>query len=117
MDEACLAYVLCRARWPGILATLPECQLRLIAGHNISKKGGIMTLLLRAWRSWKRFAQVIGDLSARAMLTVLYFTLVVPFGLGVRLSDVQSKSRLGWVSAWSSRTTHDRTMDDARRQF
>jgi hypothetical protein len=76
-----------------------------------------MSLLRQAWRLWKQFAQIIGDLSARIILTVLYFTLVVPFGLGARLSYARSESKLERVSGWLDRMPPDRTMDDARRQF
>jgi len=76
-----------------------------------------MLLLRQAWRAWKRFAQILGDMSARLILTILYFTLVVPFGLGVRLSCARPGTGLERASGWLDRTTHDRTVADARRQF
>ena len=41
-------------------------------------------MLKRIWEGWKRFGQWIGDMLARVVLTVFYFTIFVPFGLGVR---------------------------------
>ena len=80
-------------------------------------QGGAVTVFLRAWRAWKEFARVTGDLFARVVLTALYFTLVTPFGLGVRLLNGRSASRLGRGSSWANRVTRDRTIEDARRQF
>jgi hypothetical protein len=37
------------------------------------------------WESWKRIAHIIGNFQARVLLTVLYASLVLPFGVIVRL--------------------------------
>jgi len=37
------------------------------------------------WNRWKQFGQLIGDVFARIVLTILFFTVLVPFGIGVRL--------------------------------
>lgn len=70
--------------------------------------------LTRLWHAWKRFGQILGDLIARIVLTVFYFTIFLPFGLGVRLFadplDIQRKG-----AAWKMRTTQVRTLKDARR--
>ncbi len=44
-----------------------------------------MSILRAAWRRWKRIGQWLGDMVARVVLTVFYFTVYTPFGLGVRL--------------------------------
>lgn len=73
-----------------------------------------METLHRIWETWKRVGQVIGDFIARIVLTLFYFTVFLPFGLGARLfSDrLALKER---VATWSERTTGDLTFDDARR--
>tara|TARA_B100001964_G_C13871033_1_gene438679 strand:+ start:164 stop:406 length:243 start_codon:yes stop_codon:yes gene_type:complete len=72
----------------------------------------------RIWSAWRKFGQTIGDLIARIILSVFYFTIFVPFALGARLlSDplnVKAHDRSIW---WLERETRDRTLDDARRQF
>ena len=42
-------------------------------------------MLKRAWQGWKRIAHKIGNFQARALLTVFYGVLVLPFGLAARL--------------------------------
>jgi len=41
-------------------------------------------MLKRLWQAWKRVAHKIGNFQSRVLLTVLYFVLVLPFGLAVR---------------------------------
>ena len=78
----------------------------------------MLELLKRVWQLWKRVGQAIGDFIARVVLSVFYFTIFVPFGLGVRLlSDplgVKAHGNPGW---WLDRETRDRALEDARRQF
>ena len=54
-----------------------------------------MTLLLRAWRAWKRFGKKVGDLQARLLLTVFYFVILAPFGLAMRAADPLGLRRTG----------------------
>jgi hypothetical protein len=46
-----------------------------------------MTLLRRVWEAWKRFGKKVGDLQARALLTIFYFVILAPFALAVRAAD------------------------------
>lgn len=77
-----------------------------------------METLRKVWEAWKQFGRFIGDITARIALTVFYFTIFVPFGLGVRLlSDPLGTKRRRGSSLWLSRRTTDLTLPDARRQF
>ncbi len=77
-----------------------------------------MDLLRKIWQIWKRFGQFLGDVLARIVLTLFYFTVFVPFGLGVALlSDPLHIRRPGSSHLWLSRQTGDQSIDDARRQF
>ena len=40
-----------------------------------------------AWSRWKAFAHRIGSFQARLLLTIVYFTLVVPFASILRLTS------------------------------
>ena len=74
-----------------------------------------MGLLGRVWATWKRFAQVVGDFIGRVVLTIFYFTIFMPFGLGVRLlGDPLAVKRKQGVR-WLERKTRDLILDDARR--
>lgn len=74
-----------------------------------------MTFVRRFWSAWKRFGQFIGDMIGRVLLTVFYFTLFAPFGLGVRLLGDPLKVQPEHKPGWLDRTTRDRELNDARR--
>jgi len=76
-----------------------------------------METLRKVWQAWKRIGQTIGDILARVVLTVFYFTLFMPFGLGVRLLGDPLMMRRRGLSNWMERATHDLTLDDSRRLF
>ena len=73
--------------------------------------------LRKLWEGWKAFGRFLGNLVARVVLSVFYFTIFAPYGLGVRwLSDpLQIKTRP--KSLWRPRSTTDPTLAEAVRQF
>jgi hypothetical protein len=72
--------------------------------------------LNRVWQAWKRFGQLMGDFIGRLVLTLFYFTIFMPFGLGVRLLGDRLDVK-GWTApTWTKRVTRDLDMKDARRQ-
>ena len=77
-----------------------------------------MSTLSMLWATWRRIGQFIGDFVARVVLSLFYFTLFVPFAVGVRLFGdplgVRAKANPPW---WLERATRDSALDDARRQF
>ena len=74
------------------------------------------TALDRIWQGWKRFGQMMGDLVGRIVLTVFYFTIFMPFGLGVRIFADRLDVK-GWQSpTWTKRKTRDLALEDTRRQ-
>lgn len=76
-----------------------------------------MTVLKKLWTAWKAFGHFLGNIVGRVVLSVFYFTIFVPFGLGVRLlSDpLQIKTRPD--SLWRPRTTADQTLAQVERQY
>ena len=76
-----------------------------------------MEALRKAWHAWKRFGQFMGDFIGRLVLTVFYFTLFMPFGLGVRLLADPLAIRSRGLSKWLERTTKDLTLEDTRRLY
>ena len=50
----------------------------------------------RIWDGWMKFNHILGDIIAKFWLTLLYFTLLLPFGLWTRLAvdplDLRPKS-------------------------
>ncbi len=80
-----------------------------------------MTTLVKAQRIWsaqKKFGQAIGDIVARVVLTVFYFSIFVPFGVGVRLfiDPLQLKPPVAGVS-WQPRGDADASLEAGRRQY
>ena len=76
-----------------------------------------MSLLQRMWQGWKRFGKIIGDFIGRLVLTIFYFTIFLPFGLGVRILgdplDIKSKRSFQWLD----RSTRDLSLNDVRRLY
>lgn len=72
--------------------------------------------LRTGWKIWKRIGRFMGDVVGRVFLTLFYFTVFVPFALGLRLlGDPLGLRARG--SAWLERTTRDLTVNDSRRLF
>ena len=76
-----------------------------------------MEALRKGWQAWKRIGQFIGDQIGRLVLTVFYFTLFMPFALGVRLFGDPLAIRTHGRTKWLERTTPDLTLEDSRRLF
>lgn len=71
----------------------------------------------RLWERWKSIAHTIGNFQARLLLSLFYFLVLSPFGLGVRLfSDplgLKKRNNPHWISRSRSETE---TWETARRQ-
>lgn len=76
-----------------------------------------MQILRKVWQFWKRVGQAIGDLIARVVLSVFYFTLMLPFGLGVRLFGDPLGIRHKSQTLWMEPPARDLGIEDARRLF
>jgi hypothetical protein len=76
-----------------------------------------METLRKGWQTWKRIGQTIGDAFGRLVLTVFYFTLFMPFALGVRFLGDPLAIRSRGRSKWLERTTKDLNLDDTRRLY
>ncbi len=72
-------------------------------------------MLRTFWENWKRFGKWMGDQVARVILTILYFTLVLPFGLGLRLlSDPLGRKS---VPEWTEKDMPEASLDQAGNLF
>jgi hypothetical protein len=71
----------------------------------------------KLWQNWKRFGHFMGDLLARVVLTIFYFTILLPFGLINTLFGDPLNMKHSKKPAWLARETGDRDMAEARRQF
>lgn len=75
----------------------------------------VVRQLTRLWTAWKSVARVIGNFQARVLLTLIYATVVLPFGLMTRLfSDhLHIKNR---PTKWGERPPEVHDLIWARRQ-
>jgi hypothetical protein len=69
----------------------------------------------RAWTLWKRFGHFMGDIVGRVVLTIFYFTIFLPFGIGVRLLSDHLDTKQEKQPSWQSRPPVEATMENARR--
>lgn len=73
---------------------------------------------LRAfWELWKRFGRFMGNIVTRIVLTVLYFTVFVPFGVGARLFTDPLQIKEERDVSWNQRQTGDKTLEEIMRQY
>jgi hypothetical protein len=74
--------------------------------------------LRRAWQAWKWFGKRVADIQARLLLTVFYYVIAAPFGLGVRATADPLGLRRGAAPGWRPRpVAPGALLDRARRQF
>jgi hypothetical protein len=78
-----------------------------------------MNAIKRVWSGWKSLSHYIGDFQSRLLLSIFYFTLLLPFGLGARWFDdsLQLKFDRPLQSGWVKRPSAPHGLDDARRHF
>ena len=76
-----------------------------------------MHLLRQLWQAWKRVGQAIGDLIARVVLTLFYFTIFVPFALVLRLfTDPLAIKQTPPQTNWQPKEETDLSVESAREQ-
>ena len=75
----------------------------------------VMTILRKFWEGWKRVGGFIGDVLGRLILTLFYFTLVLPFGLLMRILRDPLSLRSGGSPIWRVREPDEPTIEAARR--
>ena len=79
---------------------------------------GVTSPIRLAWHRWVHFSARFGDYQSRVILTLLYFTVVLPFGLGVRLfSDPLNTHKAPAESAWHPWEMSSKNIEEGRRQF
>ena len=44
-----------------------------------------MAILKLLWEKWKAFSEIFGNFMSRVILTVLYFVILLPYGIGMRM--------------------------------
>ncbi|HEY52390.1 MAG TPA: hypothetical protein G4N94_02930 [Caldilineae bacterium] len=74
-------------------------------------------MLRNLWSEWLRIARHIGSFNARALITLVYFTLLAPFGLLYHaVADVLHVKKQPSGSVWLNRPPTATDLETARRQ-
>lgn len=76
-----------------------------------------LSLIKEFWRGWQAFGQFLGDWLARVVLTIFYFSILVPFGVGVRLFSDPLQIKTEGVGLWRVRQTGDQKLEETMRQY
>jgi hypothetical protein len=76
-------------------------------------------LLTRLWQRWTVYGHYIGDFQSRLLLTLFYFTILVPFGLLARVfSDpLELDSFRKETARWNHRPSQESDLQASQRQF
>ena len=73
--------------------------------------------LKRFWETWKRFGRFMGNLITRIVLTLLYFTIFVPFGIGASLFTDPLQIKTDREKSWNQRESGDESLEEIMRQY
>lgn len=97
-----------------IVVTIPTYVL--IAGRNA--EGGLRGRTSHGWSRWREMSQKAANVQARILLTIFYFTMMLPFGIvmGLFKDPLRIKQRPSG-SYWVERKPTSGTLADAKRQF
>jgi hypothetical protein len=68
-----------------------------------------------AW--WMPIAEAIGNFMNRLILSIFYFIIVLPFGVGVRLFSDFLELRPKRKTLWTKFSDRSKTIENGRRQF
>jgi hypothetical protein len=104
--------------WPIVIGLMVLIMLVFIFVTGRGAEGGLTGRTKKGWGKWQELSRKSGELLARIVLTIFYFTVVLPFGLSrTFLGDPLRIKRSDAPHTWLARQTRDRTLEDARRQY
>jgi hypothetical protein len=81
-----------------------------------AKEQTLKEIVQLAWDRFKVIASIVGDVQGRAIVTLFYFTLLVPFGIGARLFGDALRLRSTNLQQWFERAPVGNALEEARRQ-
>jgi hypothetical protein len=76
-----------------------------------------MEYLRKFWKAWKAFGHFMGNMVARVVLSLFYFTIFVPFAVVARLFTDPLGLKNSHENFWLARSTADQTLNEVARQF
>jgi hypothetical protein len=76
-----------------------------------------MKFLGQFWKLWKRFGLFMANIFARIILTIFYFTIILPVGILGRLFSDPLDIKPGKKAQWRKYNMPDATLENLRRPF
>ncbi len=79
---------------------------------------GIKQFFSTIWKYWKKIGEFIGNLLGRFFLMLFYITIVLPFGIGIRLlGDPLNMHKKATPRGWAQRHSPEPTIEASFHQF
>lgn len=71
------------------------------------------------WKYWEKFGEFIGIIIGRLFLMVFYFTVVLPFGVGLRLfgDPLRMRGKGEQQPTWVVRSSTETSLEAGYNQF
>ena len=76
-----------------------------------------MRFLRQFWELWKRFGLFMANIFARIILTIFYFTIILPVGLLGRFFSDPLDIKAGKKAQWRDYTMPESTLENLRRPY
>lgn len=73
--------------------------------------------LKRGWQKWLAASRFVGRILSWIVVSIFYFTIMLPFNLGVTLFGDPLKLKVIPQNFWLPRETGEDSLEAARRQF
>jgi hypothetical protein len=98
---------------------LAVCIIRpgLVHRSSILRDELLKAIARVAWERWQIISHINGEYVARFVTNLFYFTILVPFAIGVKLFTDPLDLRRTAASHWKEHKPVGATIDDARSQF
>ena len=76
--------------------------------------------LQRGWQKWLALSRTAGNFLGRILVSIFYFTLMLPFSLGVTFFgdplQIKTRRQMHWLSR-ELKTDSPASLQEAKRQF
>ena len=70
----------------------------------------------KGWKRWLQLSQMAANVLGRIIFTIFYFTIMLPFSLGVTFLGDPLKLKANQNQHWLDREPLTDTLENARRQ-
>jgi hypothetical protein len=74
-------------------------------------------MLHRVWERWKVIAHKIGIFQSRLLLNIFYFSILLPFGVGIKLFSDRLQLKPHQGPYWLGKASGSVDWEQAKRQF